>query len=208
MILRRTSAWLALPTVALILLAGSAAGAPEGTATQTVTPIGRNFHLKKRLHVRGPTASAECIAGSSTVGVAYRCFAGHRIYDPCWPGRNRAGFIRFYCLLRPWDHTVKRLSVDTFQVLPHSVHAGRTTPWGIRLYNGRRCVLSPGANDQVEGVPILWWCSEKVSLLADLDQSTRMWTITAVRHDAQWNYTSLGRQQITKAWYGKRARTP
>jgi hypothetical protein len=201
-------AWLVLLTLAFVLTIGGAAEARMETETQSVTPIGHRFHLKKRLHIRGATVSAECIPGSSTVGVAYRCFAGHRIYDPCWPGRNRAGFVRFYCLLRPWDHAVKRLSVDTFQILPHSAHASRTAPWGIRLTNGQRCVLSPGANDQVEGVPILWSCSGRVSLLADIDRSTRLWTITAVRHDAQWNYTSLGRQHITKAWYGKRARTP
>lgn len=196
-------------SIVLVVLFASNAVAAAATTTQLVGPIGRHFRLRRSLHVAGPTVAATCSPGSETIGAAYRCFAGHSIYDPCWPGRDRSGFVRFYCLLRPWDRDVRRLFVSDFEIVPASLRAERQSPWGIQLASGQRCVASPGANDSVEGVGVLWWCSNTLSLLADLDRSTDPWTVTEVeRSEALGTYTSLGRQQIGRAWFGKRAATP
>ena len=195
-----------MPILAL-LLAVLAADAPAATKRKVVGPVDRKFHLRKELHVGHSDAGGQCTPGSMAIRAAYRCTSDNLVLDPCWPGRNDAGFIRFYCWLNPWAKAVFQVSPDTFQVLPRDARADRRTPWGIRLATGQRCVKIQGAGDAFEGRALRWTCSQRLFLRDDLSKARPTWRVTLVRRTAN-GYSRVGRRAVAVAFFGRKAREP
>ena len=66
-------------------------------------PVDANGHLQPGYQITKRHGHANCLASSEATGNAYRCFAGHIVYDPCWVEGTKTFVI---CLAAPWSYRV------------------------------------------------------------------------------------------------------
>jgi hypothetical protein len=150
-----TSAWCLLAAVgfvgALVLADGSAnaRSSVPGTQVLEVAPVDSNHLPVAGVRVNSGGMEASCSAGSDSVGNAYRCFAGHVVYDPCWRDDSDAAVPAVLCQERPWDKRVVRLTLgqrglDPFHDPP--LRVASLQPWGVELTTGERCLAVQGSH--------------------------------------------------------------
>ena len=95
-----------------VLAACASARAPALTATRQVhvSPVAADGKPVTGFRTTMTVSHAGCEPGSEAIGLAYRCFAGNELYDPCWA--ERAPTPSVLCLAQPWSVTDIRLEVD------------------------------------------------------------------------------------------------
>ena len=88
----------------------------------------------------------------------WRCMSGNEILDPCFAD----GTTVLACDPQPWNGKVTLLRLT--RALPVAAANPRDHPgsppagWAIQLGNGDRCFLGTGANGEVSGVPLVYYC--------------------------------------------------
>ena len=111
---------------------------------------------------------------------AWRCFVGHRIYDPCF--ENPVYDREVICVASPWVRSgvVVRSRLDPSDRYP--IRGFRA--WALRLENGRGCVFVSGASGVVKGRRLNYVCRLRrfglagpPFLFGSPDRSRATWTI-------------------------------
>lgn len=166
------------------------------TKVRLVHPFNKEGHLKAYYHVKR-TWWGHCWTGSigSQQRNAWRCLHHNLILDPCF---KHKGTPKLACLRTPWSHAVTRLRL-TRRLPRHERNDGvhhLSVPWGYRLLNGTKCVLSQGTSPQVHGVALPYLCSGG------------RWGSTMRRHHPRWrakiappNLSRLSTHKVGKAWF-------
>jgi hypothetical protein len=129
--------------------------------------------------------------------VAWRCFEGDDIWDPCFAESEHSVVVA--CAESPFSHTVELLSLEK----PLSDGDNPTTkwlqpkamPWGLRLTGGDTCVFATGATDAVRGDRLNYACRKTGWIIGAPDRSTAMWTARSVR----WPNKHITRVSIATA---------
>jgi hypothetical protein len=186
---------------AVTLCACTSGSAPALTATKKVhvSPVRMDGTPVSGFRTTQTVAGANCEAGSEAIGLAYRCFAGNFVYDPCWA--ERAATPTVLCLPVPWSVTDVRLQVSApLSAIP--AEPGTTSePWGLELASGQRCVMVQGAHSVFKGRVIDYYCNSGLSLLRGLTTSSAVWTAASVTGSAGTQAPGPS-EQIKIAWYG------
>ena len=195
----------ALVLASLLAACGAAAGhSSPGTATRRVrlSPVTANGAPAGGFRVASTAASATCEPGSEAIGLAYRCFAGNSIYDPCWA--ERAATPTVLCLPYPWAHgAVKLLVREPLGAIPSQGRGpGLSEPWGLELASGQRCVLAQGAHSMFAGRVIDYYCSARLWLLRGLTESRPEWQASSVVAAKSGKLARGPVEEITIAWFG------
>lgn len=178
--------------------ATAAAQAPASTPTKTVArtydPWARADKLAPGIGV-ARTVKGYCWVSSIAVSRAnaYRCMTGNEIYDPCFsPPAGVSGVVEVACAPSPWSKVVlMRLT----RRLPKNT-GGRPHPWAFRLADGDGCVVGTGANGEVDGVVMPFYCT--VGLTSAPDEAHEPWT---VRFAGSYKATRLQTERVSTAWY-------
>jgi hypothetical protein len=136
------------------------ADAARRTEVRRVRPLTDDGRLKPRYQV-AETGRGRCFWASvaSQQRGAYRCMEGNEIYDPCFAASRH----RVFCLDTPWARRVIELRVGG---LPRSRKEGvrrLRRPWGMRLSDGRRCVIGTGTANYVGDTPVRYHCGRGYS---------------------------------------------
>jgi hypothetical protein len=176
------------------------------TATRQVriSPVNGNAAPAGGFRVVASTAAnATCEAGSEAIGLAYRCFAGNAIYDPCWA--EKATRPAVLCLPYPWARTDVRLLVrGPLGAIPNQVGGnGPAEPWGVELAGGQRCVLTQGAHRVYAGRVLDYYCSPKLWLLRGLADGRPHWQANSVISSKAGKLRPGPTEEITVAWFGR-----
>jgi len=195
----------ALVGIALVSLAVALAfGAADGTTAAVKPTKARIFHaFGPRGKARFPTKTRQGRCGPGSVAInrrdAWRCGAGHRIHDPCFSSPRRPGFV--LCPNAPWEHAGVRLKLTS--PLPRKDANKRrpsltANPWGLELYDGRRCLLQTRATTVIGDQRANYDCGKgKDWLWGRPDRRSEPWTIFSAPYGA----TALTEQaQIRRAW--------
>ncbi len=143
-----------------VLAACASARAPALTATRQVhvSPVAADGKPVTGFRTTTTVSHAGCEPGSEAIGLAYRCFAGNELYDPCWA--ERAPTPSVLCLAQPWSVTDIRLEVDApLSAIPPTAPS---EPWGLELANGQRCELAQGAHSLFDGRVIDYYCDARL----------------------------------------------
>jgi hypothetical protein len=86
---------------------------------------------------------------------AWRCIAGHFIYDPCFENLAEEEYGELLCVASPWARSGRIM----FSALDYDDRfRGRRGPWALEMSNGRRCIFVSGASDQVRGRRLNYVC--------------------------------------------------
>jgi hypothetical protein len=130
------------------------------TEVRRVRPLTEGGRLKPRYQVT-ETGRGRCFWASvaSQQRGAFRCMEGNGIYDPCFAASRHEVF----CLDTPWTRRVIKLRVGR---LPRPRNEGVSRlrrPWGMRLSDGRRCVIGTGTANYVGDTPVRYHCSRGYS---------------------------------------------
>jgi hypothetical protein len=189
-----------------VAIAQIAPAHPAKLAPTTVThlrPVSASGNLLPGYSITKHRGHAHCSAGSEATGNAYRCFAGNRVYDPCWVQHTNSLVV---CLSAPWDFGVVQLSVK------HYDNGGRTTKpaklaWGVQDSSGVQCELAQGATTSISGKRLDYFCAHvKYVLYGNADRSGRVWTIRKATPTGGGHYKKAGRVKLTRAWFGRASR--
>jgi hypothetical protein len=178
----------------------SASAAP--TVVSRVRPVDAHGNLLGTYRSIRSRGGARCSSGSDAVGAgAYRCIAGHTVYDPCWVSANRA---YVYCLSAPWSFEVVQLHVTRgYNNVGFSSHLSKT-PWGLQLSNGQQCKGVQGSTSTVSGKRIGYRCQRvKYVLVGQIDKHHRAWRIRKAVRTSGGHYKLDGWVAITNAWLGR-----
>jgi hypothetical protein len=182
------------------------------TATRVVqvSPVDAGFRSSPKLRVLDGGSADSCGAGSDSVGNAYRCFAGHGVYDPCWYASPDGAAPSVVCQSTPWDSTVTRFSLPQGGVGPF-LSAGPSIddmqPWGVKLATGERCVAAQGAHDSFGRRVVDYFCGDVRSrsprvLLRGIDRSHKVWSVASAFYDAaKGRYARGATVRVETAWY-------
>lgn len=158
---------------------------------------------------RLPTATATCGFGSSAVNVAYRCFAGNYILDPCWVAHHRS---TLYCQLTPWSHKVVRLHASSYDNLGYTQRGARrrlATPWGLQALGGARRAFLQGAGCTAGSKPIHYnYRGTRIGLAGNVERTAPLWRIEKVKRGNKigCDYHADGYVSITREWIGQPSR--
>lgn len=198
-----------------LLAAGAGYGAHAATsassAIRTVTvkwsPFASATRLKSSLHVK-TIRGGQCEDGSEGVGsIAYRCFSGNGVYDPCWrDSPDRTGYV--VCAGDPWATVAVRFAAsEAFPLDDERLGvlwgSASSVPWGLEVSTGDRCTLAQGAHDRVGGEGSLvvdYFCTGSLALLRNLRRG-RTWRIGSARNKGG-HYTVLGDVTVRRAYFG------
>jgi len=175
-------------------------------ATQKVyvSAIDSQGGLAAGLQVTRTAGGATCAPASEAISLAYRCFAGNEIYDPCWAD-SQAAAPTVLCLVLPWSHGVTKLAV-TGGLAPLVGSPGNVPPWGLQLADGRDCVLEQGAHDTFDGQPVDYYCGPAEVVLRGLQTTGPRWLAQTATYSGG-HYTMGPAEGITIAWFGLPDRT-
>lgn len=181
---------------------GAAANAhamPSATKIRIYEPFGPNG-LLQGLRVAA-TVTGSCWMGSiasSRRPDAWRCSAGHRLYDPCFESPNRSqNFLA--CVPSPWVRKVIRLRL-TAPLPSEYANKGRPPkglPWAVRTSTRANCVLNTGATAVIAGMRVNYACSNGHWLVGAPNRRARPWTIFQVRGKS----TALTQIRLRAAWW-------
>ena len=196
---------------AAAVVAGCGSAAPATVSVQDaphtqkvyVRPVTSTGAAVRGYRVTSHAAGAQCSAGSEAIGLAYRCFAGNGVYDPCWAQKAPAPTV--LCVPDPWARTAAQLRVAApLTAIPRADAGGVADPWGVQLSGGQRCVLAQGAHNAFRGQVIDYYCPSGLSLLRGFDHKAATWTARSVV-DKSGKLANGPLEKITIAWYGRPA---
>jgi hypothetical protein len=165
------------------------------TAVNTYVAWTASGALASGLHATN-TVQGSCFTTSialDTSGV-YRCMSGNDLYDPCFAGAASSDVLA--CTASPWAGVTLLDNTASLPVgdLPSS--APPTVPWAIELVNGAKCVIGTGANSQIGGVTVQYYCSG-TSVTSSVDQTSDPWT---VQYDPSSTSSVLTSVAVATAW--------
>ena len=180
---------------------------PGRTVTVDTSPVDANFRPRRGVTVVNGGAATQCGAGSDSVGDAYRCFAAHAVYDPCWTDNANPGTAAVLCQEAPWDRQVTQLTLPQgvlapFEVPPTPIR--RDFPWGVQLTTGERCIAEQGAHDNYDGRVVDYACARGAGrvLLRGMDSSGPQATFaSAYYRPGAPSYTRGPTVRAAVAWY-------
>jgi len=193
------------------------AGAGSG-ATQIIetAAIDSSYHPLGTLRIENRGAAEQCLPGSDSVGNAYRCFANHRVYDPCWTDSSDPSTPAVLCQARPWEKRAFHLTVTEGGLQPFygppTPLLAAFEPWGVELTTGERCVALQGAHGTVNHTRrvIDYACETKAGkhddrlLLRGIDRSHYHWRMSTVTYNAKRSRYRFGpKVKVVTAWYAK-----
>lgn len=148
------------------------------TQREVATPWTVTGVLSKKVVVRSRVAGT-CWTGSIAVDTAnaWRCVSGNEIHDPCFVAQASAAAREVACLSSPWSeavlmHLTKPLSISNGNALSNPL----TFTWALQLANGDRCVMGTGANSQVAGVDLDYYCTSG-ALAGSLNTRLEPWAV-------------------------------
>ena len=173
------------------------------TRLRQVRPVTASGHLATGYRIVTRDYGADCHPGSEAIGTAYRCFAGHTVYDPCWRYATQAPTVAVLCLSDPFSRDVTALTTSALEPLTGSPEPfGGASPWGLRLSDGETCVLDQGAHDQDRGRVIDYECP-RLRVLRGLHRGTRLWTADTVTWSKARGFRAGPTLTLTSAVYGE-----
>jgi hypothetical protein len=176
-------------------------GAPSRptTTVEVITPWTVDGTISKNLSVT--SATGYCWTGSLAVNdsQAWRCMAGNDIFDPCFaPVAEPEGSPEVACMATPWGGVVRlRLTKALPYALGDSGSGAANPDWAIELANHDRCVVSTGANGELGGIALVYYCQSGASA-GSLDTKSEPWTIEYLRKDGD----VFQQVDIRLAWAG------
>jgi hypothetical protein len=185
----------------------------EPTRVIESAPVDATYLPLPGLRIDERGVADACLAGSDSVGNAYRCHGGHYIFDPCWTDNSDPANLAVLCQVRPWDRRVYRLRVGQGGLQPFfgpPLQVGAYEPWGVELTTGERCVALQGAHSTVNGGKrvVDYACTKRSGgrddrlLLRGIDRSHPRWKIASATYDRRTNRFHLGpKLRIVTAWY-------
>jgi hypothetical protein len=186
----------------VIVAAGALAsgtGASAATAVVQYSPFGPAGALATGLRAI-PRSGGTCSTGSFIVAgpTVFRCFAGDRIWDPCYLDALRTDATRtvVVCARAPWATTVTRLRLASVPD-PGLGAAPGGPPWALRLASGRRCVVVTGATTFVDGRRLSYGCEGGRVLFGRPDATRPTWRIRQARSAGG---ADMRRVSIAVAW--------
>jgi pimeloyl-ACP methyl ester carboxylesterase len=149
--------------------------------------------------------TAQCAAGSDSVGQAYRCFSRNGIYDPCWLDNADPLQATVLCQDRPWSaHTLRfRIPAGGLEAFPGPAQPiDPNYPWGVQLSDGERCIAVQGTHDSFGGKVVDYACGTTYGhvLLRPLDRSSPSWTYQSAYFRGT-RYTPGPVEHVSIAWY-------
>ncbi len=179
------------------------------TRVVQISPVDAGYRPRPGLVVVDSGVADSCGAGSDSAGNTYRCFSSHGVYDPCWTDDADPAAPAVLCQLQPWDTQVRRFGLaqgglEPFLSAPtSSVH---TSPWGVQLTTGERCIALQGAHDAFDGgrriVDYACGRTYRQVLLRGIARGHGAWTIRRASYDARHRRYRLGPSvRIATAWY-------
>lgn len=183
------------------------------TQVVEMAPVNSSYLPAPGFQIDNRGVAQTCIAGSDSVGNAYRCVSGHYILDPCWTDSSDPAHPAVICQGRPWDKRVYRLRVGEGGLQPFfgpPLAIGAYEPWGVELNTGERCVALGGAHATVNGgrKVIDYACYTKAGkpddrlLLRGIDRSHPRWRIASATYNLRAERYKLGpKLRIVTAWY-------
>lgn len=181
--------------------------APAATTITSVGPVNAARQLAPGYEIRRRYGDASCERGSPTVGAAYSCFTPRSsagVYDACWVQADKTHVL---CMTKPWVPVVARLHV-TGGYDDSSRFTTVKRPWGLRLRDGKRCLVILGPVHVTQGRTVRYRCSHRVVLAGSIDRRPKTWTINGYRKvHGRYAYRRLGAQPIAVAWKGKPSST-
>jgi hypothetical protein len=182
--------------------AASVATSAAPTVVRHVRPVGAAGRLSAGYTV-AHSHKGHCEAGSEETRDAYRCFAGNRVYDPCWVTSNTAFVV---CLGHPWSFTAVSIHVSHYDNSGYSKKIA-SIPWGVQLGDGQLCGLLAGATSLVHGKRVNYGCQHvKLVLIGNVDKHRKVWRIRKARQTKGGHYKLTGWADVSKAWFGKPSR--
>jgi hypothetical protein len=167
----------------------------------TKARIFRAFSKRGRSLLHTKTRRGRCFTGSFAINRrdAWRCTVGHNLHDPCFSSARAHGIV--LCPRAAWERKGVRLKLTA--ALPRKYGNRRkpsrhVLPWGLELYDGRRCGIVTGATGGIGGQRANYACNRGDDWLwGRPNQHTQPWTIFTAPRDA----TSLtNRVPIRRAW--------
>ena len=191
---------LALAANVAVPLAAASAASSGHTRVVIVQPTDAYGFLKSGYRVLHTLYGGDCRNESEVVAGTDRCFAGSRIFDPCWATINsHARYNGSFCPDAPWRkpgilirgrHTAK---YDTSRHL-----------WAVQLRDGRRCEFAQGATAVFHGQRLNFYCSGPGhKWLVGVPYTQRpFWRITEVTWAAGQPRSPV-RVAIGTAWFGR-----
>jgi hypothetical protein len=186
-----------------VTLAGCSSTARPGALTATrqvhVSPVGPDGSPVRGYRTTVTAGRAGCEPGSEAIGQAYRCFAGHFLYDPCWAAKASTPTV--LCLAFPWSVTDIRLTVSA-PLSPIPPVGPISEPWGVELAGGQRCVVIQGAHSTFDGRVIDYYCNARLSLLRGLAKTGPVWRAASVIGTSGHQAAGPVRE-IRIAWFGR-----
>jgi len=161
--------------------AGSAA--PDALVRHTIVEVFAPWRLNGSVSA-GVTVvkrlSGSCWTGSIAVDdrQVWRCMSSDGILDPCFaPGEVNP--VELACDPEPWNGhvTLLRLTSALPMAAANPVNSsGPAVGWAIELSDGDRCFVSTGANADVDGVLLLYYCASGNSA-GPLNRQSEPWTV-------------------------------
>ena len=183
----RASVDRAVPRAAI---ATGAASAPATTRTtvEVFAPWQANDSLSSGVTVT-KRLSGTCWTGSIAVDdpQVWRCMSGNNILDPCFAAEDGTTTSQLACDPQPWNgklillHLTSALPMS--EANPANSSNNPSSGWAIQLGNGDKCFVSTGANGEVDGVLIVYYCDSGNSA-GQLNEHRQPWTVEYVRRGA------------------------
>lgn len=163
---------LASSVVALLGITFAAATSQAQTRVVRWSPFADGGALLDSL-IATPKYGGDCWTGSSVVHGAFRCSAGHLIYDPCFADPGHEDTVVY--ARDPFSTHVIRLRADRMN---GSYSARRGAVWAVRLASSVKCTFLQGAsNVDKAGRRLNYGCS---------DPRTVLWG-NPIRRGATWH---------------------
>lgn len=195
-----------LATRTMAMAAVVSTGCVGVAPAKAATTISEYSPFNARAELRGGLRASPAFGGACTTGsflvpsdVAYRCFVGVAIRDPCYLDEKRSNSSRsvVVCADNPWATDVVRLRIAGKLSNAHGVGPGEA-PWGLRLASGRRCVRITGVTARVAGRRITYECSGHRWLLGTPNRGRATWSIQQVHEPTD---RRPRRVVVAQAWH-------
>lgn len=172
--------------------------APAATQVVHIAPVDGAGEPTAGYTVTRDLADGNCEPGSDTGAIAYRCFSGNGVYDPCWTDRSDSTGLTVRCLMDPWGKTVTLIRLTA---VPEDIpaQADPQIPIGLTLSDGEQCFISEGAHSEFNGRPIDYGC-KSLSVLRNLDESGPLWRADTVNYSTAAGYSSGPTLTVTAAY--------
>ncbi|HEX8120072.1 MAG TPA: SGNH/GDSL hydrolase family protein [Solirubrobacteraceae bacterium] len=165
---------------------------PPATEVTRQAPVTADAQIAAGFRVVDTTQGERCGEGSD-IGVAYRCFAGNGVFDPCYavgePGTGDATSV--VCPRSPF--TTDLLAIENVKGLGRLEDSAFDEPNGIVLSSGAQCIAAQGAHDNDgAGHVVDFGCDDgRTAVLRGLHKG-RIWRANVVTYDSDYKYTQAG----------------